>query len=275
MMCCIVIPVYKDKLTEFEIISLKQCCVILGKYPIIFVTHKDLNQTVYNTICDEKKISYKYEYFNKKYFINISGYNALLLSKKFYKKFDNYEYMLIYQLDAYVFRDELEYWCKKGYDYIGAPWIRLNISRTIPEFYDPPAVGNGGFSLRNIKRLIAIHNVSMSIISFFHLFKSYYKRMLSKSKKNVFYIFPIFFSCIVILILKIISYKKYILDSEDEIWTRLLHGKSRLPPVMDAVKFSFENFPEYLYKLNNEKLPFGCHDWYKYYNYFFFRKYIT
>ena len=31
--------------------------------------------------------------------------------------------MLIYQLDAYVFKDELLNWANKGYDYIGAPWL--------------------------------------------------------------------------------------------------------------------------------------------------------
>ena len=32
--------------------------------------------------------------------------------------------MLIYQLDAFVFQDDLAYWCQQNYDYIGAPWLR-------------------------------------------------------------------------------------------------------------------------------------------------------
>ncbi len=31
--------------------------------------------------------------------------------------------MLIYQLDAYVFKGEWLFWANQEYDYIGAPWI--------------------------------------------------------------------------------------------------------------------------------------------------------
>jgi hypothetical protein len=46
-----------------------------------------------------------------------------MLSIDFYKRFRDYKFILIYQLDAYVFRDELEYWCEQDYDFIGAPLI--------------------------------------------------------------------------------------------------------------------------------------------------------
>ena len=31
--------------------------------------------------------------------------------------------MLIHQLDAFVFEDKLMDWVKRGFDYIGAPWL--------------------------------------------------------------------------------------------------------------------------------------------------------
>jgi hypothetical protein len=66
----------------------------------------------------------------------------------FYEVFRQYEYMLIYQLDCWVFRDELEMWCDKGYDYIGAPFfVKWFVDRGI-------YVGNGGFSLRKISNII-------------------------------------------------------------------------------------------------------------------------
>lgn len=273
--CCIVIPIYKNILSEYEIISLKQCCAILGNHPVIFVTYDKLDCTAYNTICNGANISYKYEYFNKIYFSGISGYNALLLSKKFYMRFINFEYMLIYQLDSYVFKDELEYWFKKGYDYIGAPWIRLNTSKTKPEFYDPPVIGNGGFSLRNIKKFFVLHNIKMSIISFIHLFQSFYNDISRKSKLNILYFIPRFFYRPLLKILKFLFFKQNESDNNEDIkWSNLLLKNSNLPSVMEAVKFSFENFPEYLYQLNDEELPFGCHEWHKYYNYFFYKQYI-
>jgi len=35
-MCCIVIPIYKNKLADEEVASLKQCCSILNEYTIIY-----------------------------------------------------------------------------------------------------------------------------------------------------------------------------------------------------------------------------------------------
>ncbi len=43
-----------------------------------------------------------------------------MMDNTFYKQFLNYEYILIYQLDAFVFKDELNY-CSQGIDYVGAP----------------------------------------------------------------------------------------------------------------------------------------------------------
>ncbi|MFR5941126.1 MAG: DUF5672 family protein [Parabacteroides merdae] len=35
------------------------------------------------------------------------------------------------------------------------------------------------------------------------------------------------------------------------------------PKVKEAIRFSFDKYPGYCYKLNNRQLPFGCHSWYK------------
>jgi hypothetical protein len=84
-LCCVVIPIYKKDLIEYEIVSLKQCCKILKNHPIVFVTHNKLDCGVYDEVCGKYSVSYKYEYFNKIYFTNLYGYNALMLSIIFYK----------------------------------------------------------------------------------------------------------------------------------------------------------------------------------------------
>ena len=61
--------------------------------------------------------------FNDTYFESIYGYNQLMLNVEFYEAFSK-KYILIYQTDAFIFKDDLNYWCEKDYDYIGAPWIR-------------------------------------------------------------------------------------------------------------------------------------------------------
>jgi hypothetical protein len=275
-MCCIIIPIYKDVLTDYEILSLKQCCHILFKYSIIFVTHKNLDCSVYTRICKDAGVNFKYELFNQKYFKDILCYDALLLSRFFYARFIEYEYMLIYHLDAYVFRDELDFWCGKGYDYIGAPWLRLNKEKTMPEFYDPPAVGNGGFSLRNIKSSIKKHTIKMTALSFIHLLQSYYNKLSLKYKKNVLILIPRVFLKLTLNSLKYTFFQfDYKTNDEDDVWASLFLKKGNVPPAIEAMKFSFENYPEYLYGLNNSKLPFGCHNWSLYNNYPFFKKYIN
>ena len=68
--------------------------------------------------------SVSFKYFEKKYFEGLAGYNKLMLSDEFYSAFSSYVYILICQPDVFVFADTLLQWAQKGYDYIGAPWIK-------------------------------------------------------------------------------------------------------------------------------------------------------
>ena len=38
----------------------------------------------------------------------------------------------------------------------------------------------------------------------------------------------------------------------------------KIAPIEEAVRFSFELLPQTLFKLNNNKLPTGCHAWWRY-----------
>jgi len=37
-----------------------------------------------------------------------------------------------------------------------------------------------------------------------------------------------------------------------------------IPLASEAVAFAFEAHPEYLFELNQQQLPFGCHAWQRY-----------
>ncbi len=149
-MVAIIIPIYKPEMTECEKISYRQLLSVLGKYDIYVVApdHLELPQEI---SIDRIKV----ENFNRKYFESVETYNELMLSTEFYERFLGYEYILIYQLDAFVFCDKLMYFCDLGYDYIGAPWISgvseyVNLGRRV--LY----VGNGGFSLRKVKSCLNV-----------------------------------------------------------------------------------------------------------------------
>ena len=116
----VVIPIYQASLSQQERKSLSQAYKILRMYPLVVIkpNHLDLSELV----TEFPKLSFIS--FADSYFKGISGYNRLMLAKEFYESFLDCTYILIYQLDAYVFRDELREWCNKGYDYIGAPWLQ-------------------------------------------------------------------------------------------------------------------------------------------------------
>jgi len=141
MRATVVIPIYKDTLNPFEEISLQQVRKILYNYQIIFIAPKNVSFKYLNN----NDIVIR---FNPKYFISKYAYNELMLSPNFYKIFLESDYILIYQLDAFVFYDMLEYFCQLNYDYIGAPWPYMWIYSYNNQHIH---VGNGGFSLRKVQ----------------------------------------------------------------------------------------------------------------------------
>lgn len=150
----IVIPVYQDRLDWYEQISLARCFEVLGHDPIVFLAPEGRPLDFGAAYRDVPRVT-----FPARYFTDVMGYNALLLSPAFYERFRAYRKILIYQLDAFVFSDELMAFVAMDYDWIGAPWpleIRMRSAgrggaRLLP-------CGNGGFSLRDTRacqRLLA------------------------------------------------------------------------------------------------------------------------
>jgi len=267
----IIIPVYKITLTNFELISLCQCLKVLNKYDIYVVTYKELDLNIILNVFQKYNVICHFKIFDKSYFESISGYNHLMLSLDFYTRFRKYKYMLIYQLDAYVFRDELDYWCKKGYDYIGAPWFEEY--GTFEDGKKLWKVGNGGFSIRKIDSFIRLISFKGPILKPYIIFKSI------DLKKSTNLLRIISFS-----IAKCFGYKNnisYLIrqneENEDCFWTLTFEHswvKIKIAPLDLAIEFAFEKSPAYLFNQKNYKLPFGCHAWEKYDYYNFWRLYI-
>lgn len=234
----IIIPIYKPSLTQYEHISLQQNYRILHHYPLILVKPRSLDISPLLKQYPDLRT----EDFDDSYFQGIQGYNKLMMSSEFYERFSNSKYILICQLDAYVFRDELTEWCNKGYDYIGAPWlvrpryrhfllkIYRNLFRSARARETDFKVGNGGLSLRKVSsHLKATQLLKETILNY-----------LSHHKNHVFNE-DVFFS---------IEVNK--------------HGLNfKYPNYIEALKFSFDKHPAFCFKVNQGQLPFGCHSWYK------------
>lgn len=264
--CSIIIPIYKSELSGLELCSFIRGVEIFKEYPMIIVTHKNLNLSFYYEISCKFRVKFIIEYFDEEYFMSVSGYNKLTFSKSFYQRFTNYEYILIYQTDAYVFRDELQQWCSKGYDYIGAPiFQRLNKNEFSTKV---EGVGNGGFCLRKPAYCLKILNYPsflpyLTPKGLYKMKKLYYQRNDIKHS-----IINDILLCIsfVLGIFGVRNNVNYYIKSgklnEDylySIYANLSWIKVSLPKFDEALKFSFEKHPKLLYDLNDKKLPFGCH----------------
>jgi hypothetical protein len=241
----IVIPFYKSTLTTYELIALQQCTQVLSGHSIIAVKPEGLTLPA-----DVGGINFSgIISFDNSYFKDLAGYNRLMLSAEFYGKFLDYEYILIYQMDTFVFRDELLDWCNRGYDYIGAPWIRKTYHKSLiglawfnaveayrrkfniasRHIFDK-MVGNGGFSLRRVEKFQEICISMRPAIDFY----------LSQNS-NIY--------------------------NEDIFWSVEVNRQRptlNIPNWQTALTFAFEVPPQKAKYYNPKNLPFGCHDWDKY-----------
>lgn len=253
----ITIPIYTTNLSELEWASIAQCFKILGDYSICYVKPESLDITPIT----EKFNADTVESFPDYFFAGISGYNRLMLSPLFYSRFKEWEYIFIYQTDAWVFCDKLEEWCKKNYDYIGAPWIpKKKYSLTYYKIYvalksiycklfSQPNynklyynVGNGGVSLRRSKIFAIEAKKREKEIEF----------LMSKKAKDFY--------------------------NEDVYWSITINEKERvlnIPKWDEALNFSFDKNPSESLSLNNGQLPFCCHGWTKPKMFTFWQKYIN
>jgi hypothetical protein len=198
-----------------------------------------------------------------------------MLSKRFYSCFSKYDYIQLYQLDSYVFSDELEFWCSQKYDYIGAPWMKKINQYAAPVFGSEFSlkIGNGGFSLRKTQTFINLCTKKIQLLSIVLFINSIFHLIQSKSLKSLFYRFLRISSWLPEkLFKKLCPLPK---NNEDVIWSCVISQYRKLPSLNDAVKYSFESYPEYLYELNKQKLPFGCHSWEKDCRYRFWERFIN
>ncbi len=147
-----VIPLYKENLNPYEWISLRRALSILGGHAItLLVPHSKVERircALAAVLPKGSLAGLSFHAVADRWLSSISGYNHLLLQNWFYQHYRAFTHMLIVQLDAYIFNDELYAWCSKPFDYIGAPIYPCGVP------YDEKlckCVGAGGFSLRRIE----------------------------------------------------------------------------------------------------------------------------
>ena len=242
MTCKVIIPIYRQPNAD-EARAMRHNREMLSKWPHAIIAPEDLELEGMEQICpDTEIVRVSDEWLGRRN--GIAGYNKMMFSEEFYRMFEGYDYILICHNDAWIFRDELEEWCAKGYDCVAAPWVRRAV-------YDLPIikqymalralwkhrrgekcrsdlygrVGNGGLSLRRVESFAAA---------------------CRKYQKQIEYS---------------ISQGRH-LYNEDVFWASV-PSEFRYPAWREALGFAFDTNPAYCYKLCQKQLPMGCHSWSK------------
>lgn len=149
--CIIGIPVYKSKLKETEKASLNQLCKIIGhSYEICLICPKNIELNEYVNIAYSNDVYLSFLFCSNDYFKSTETYSYMLETPDFYKCFSAYNYLMIYQLDGWIFTNFLDYYINLNVDYIGSPWKAYILN------LDEDTVGNGGVSLRKVQKFINV-----------------------------------------------------------------------------------------------------------------------
>ncbi|MBQ7856223.1 MAG: hypothetical protein IJ348_03795 [Alistipes sp.] len=238
----VVVPIYTERLEGRELLSFRHNAEVLHRYPMAIVAPEGLNVDAVVAEapqCEVVRVTRDWLGGN-----GIAGYNRMMLSKEFYELFSDCTYILICQPDAWIFRDELEQWCDRGFDYVGAPWPKR-------KRYDMPIVkqylwlrkklfsrpgrlmrqdyfnkvGNGGLSLRRIGAFAEACDRYRDVIEEFKVHRG-------------------------------------TLWNEDWFWA-LIPKEFSYPTFDKALGFSFDVYPRRCHTLAEGHLPMGCHGWFK------------
>ncbi len=246
----IIIPTHRSNLTKDDKISLKHLKKYLYKYDTFFVIPENISPEAFiSNGFNVKKV-------NSSFFGSIRKYSNLLLTKEFYTEFKAYDFMLIYQLDALIFSNQLDSWVNSGYDYIAAPWFTPVIGYLSHKKGYPPSGGNGGFALRNIEKSIKI----LDIVN-----KSAIRTSENIIVRKLWFILAVLTGKAHRIWLRApaLDYPFY----EDGFWALEAPKYDlnyKVAPFKKALEFGFERSPRKCFELNNHKLPFGCHAWKRY-----------
>jgi len=254
----IVVPMHnRAELTPDEQISFQHLTHYLGTYDKYLVVPDSLNIDLPG--CELKR-------FRDEFFGSVAANTRLLLSENFYRSFSNYQYILIYHLDALVLSDQLRAWCDTGLDYIGPPWIQCEDSPWVKE----PRVGNGGFSLRKIESFLKVFRSNVYWMKPDEYWRekyagsSLYVRLLNSPRR---------------LIKRVSRFNNVRLEmsrwhlrpdgtkNEDHFWSdRAKHymPEFKVASLEDGLRFAFEVAPRKCLELTRGQLPFGCHAWPRY-----------
>jgi hypothetical protein len=86
----------------------------VSKYPVILFTYEGADLSHFEMNHDRLEVLT----FKQKYFESRETLSNLFLMEDFYNRFTWSTFILIHELNSWIVKDEIYYWCKQGYDYL-------------------------------------------------------------------------------------------------------------------------------------------------------------
>lgn len=253
----VVLPVYQPEIDRYGALALASLRRHLPEVPRILI--RPAGVSLRYDVAD-----FTIQDWPPAHFTSIAAYSRLLMAPEFYRAFQEYDYILIYQLDCLLCRGDLTNWCQRGYSYIGAPWLARDWRRRKRR---PVAVGNGGLSLRRVRDCLAV--LSAEKFRLWPVGTQGRRHFLTKPRawhrlwqwRCRAHTLAAAENC------PIGAAAGRVFDrGEDEFWSYLapqLDPEFHFPEPAEALDFAFESQPRALWRHNHQRLPFGTHAWFK------------
>lgn len=229
---CIVTPHQGPPFNEVALLSFRRSAEVLSAHRWIFAVPHGTDMTPFREIAPNAEA----RYFPKEYFSSKRSAQWFYMHPELFDAFEDFDFILIHQLDVFVFEDQLQHWVdqavENNWDYIGAPWLNHQwlrfannpLARLPWHWLLNEPVGSGGFSLRRVATCREASRKDAWII-----------------RKFLRHFVP-----------------------EDIYWCQLaqkLGTAFHRPPIEIAAKFAFETECDRCQQMTGGKMPFAVHGW--------------
>ncbi len=260
-----VVFTHRPDVSPWERVGLDQCAAVLGRHDLHLVCPRGMPTDAYEALLPGLRIVH----VPPRRMAGYLAYSDLKTSSMLFRHFgERYRFTLCHEPDVFVFRDDLDEWCERGYHYVGAPFWKPSPEPGGEPFM--PGGGNSGFSLRDndahvrvnrtlrllerptsfrrapagsslATRLRDVPLVTLKALGIGNSTNEWLRNPYLRWRGNTYY--------------------------EDVFWSQmvpLVLPWFRVADPLTSLEFSFELEVERCFELAGGRLPFGCHGWYRF-----------
>ena len=260
----VLVPTHLEQLDEGLAATLLNNATQLKGYKFEVILPRTCSPSWYEDFFSEHGIDGTVRLVQTEYFGSPAAVNKMGTDPAFYRMYQEFDYILVCHLDAWIFHDRLANWMDMGYDFIGAPLFLPENDKVHFLQRMAPFGGNGGLSLRRVASCIRVLETFQPSRSPLRLAQAVW--FLARNRQWG-------FITILYRLLRELSQdwrgtcEKYNIY-EDVFFTiiaPLCRNRISIPTSRTAMKFACEvNYPLFQKELFSLEPPFGIHGYDKY-----------